>query len=308
MAMVKRYWRAMSLLCSAALVTAGLYVHFSSGAAPPAVGVPPVPPPGVAGASGGSDASASAEAMAYLLEYDVLCGVRQTYCLTDEDLAAYGCDAAQATNLMAMLRQWYATSGPALAKANENFFAKRGELADVERRIGMGPRDERLFDRQAQIQNELFALQEPVRQIEQALREQIASLLSAQQQVPWQAAMTNGGLPLAYRYMPNLSEQDRVALHRWLRNEQLAAAAGREVDAMSANETIGRLIQAGKTEQTTRQALLAEKLPAIQAATVTVLPPPPVDPLTGMGAAGGGESTVANVTAETGTNRKGARA
>jgi len=272
MAAVKRYWRAMSLLCSAVLVAAGLYVHFSSGVAPAE---------GASGDSGEAGTSAETEAMAYRLEYDTLLGIRQKFCLNDEDLAAYGCDAGQATGMMTVLRQWYAAHGVALAKATENFFARRGELADVERRIGIGPRDERLFDRQAQIQNELPALQGLVRQIEQGLNEQIKSQLSAQQQVLWQAAMANGGLPVAYRYMPNLSEQDRVALHRWLRNEQLAAIAapdsGRE--PTPANEAVARLIQDGKTEQATRWALVAEKLPAIQAATAAVLPPPPVDPI-----------------------------
>jgi len=273
MATVRRHWRSLSLLCSAGLIAAGLYVHFSSGAVPPAAGAPGAPG-GAPDATGGF--VVTPEMLAYELEYGVLQRIRQQFCLSDEDLAAYGCDAAQATSIINGLRQWYAVHGVALAKAQENFFAKRGELADVERRIGMGPRDERLFDRQAQLQKELAALQEPLRQIEQGLQEQIQSQLSVQQQILWQAARANGGLPMAYRYMSNLSEQDRVELHRWLRNEQLAATAGREITP--ANDAMGRLIQDGKAEQKTRQAGLMAKLPAVHEATAAVLPPPPRDP------------------------------
>ena len=294
MAMVKRYWRVVSLLCAAAVVVVGLYVHFSSGAAADASGgsaidAPSTPAPGT---------SAVDEMLAYRIEYDVLCGVRQKYSLTDEDLAAYGCEAGQAANLMLTLRQWYVVNGAALAQANENYFATCGGLADVARRVGMGPRDERLLDRQDQLQKDLEALRGPIQQIEQGVKQQIQQQLSASQQIIWRAAMANGGLPIAYRYVPNISEQDRAELHRWLRHEQLAriaANSGREGGsaggvgdtstgggttsgggvARPASGAVTQLIQNGQAEQTTRRALMAEKLPAIRDATAAVLPPPP---------------------------------
>lgn len=143
--------------------------------------------------------------------------LREGLCLANRDLAAIGCDEANAEHVLTAVRSWY-ESNKATLTANRQAEAQiRMALRQAMRRISIGPRDDVLLTSLPKLQTDLANATATRQNSEESVIPTVNSLLTLAQQEVWLTARQNSAAPLRYRYVRGLSSEQAEQLRSAIR-------------------------------------------------------------------------------------------
>lgn len=194
-AVVKRHWPGVMAMGLILLLAGGWFVHTH-----------------LAGVSPSRAATAGAPAARAALTSDpVVYGrvqqLRQALGLTQRDLAACGCGAQQTEALLTMLVEWCQSNHLLWEQFQQERMQAQYQMAELSRRINVGPRDAAVLAQFPQRQQQLLAAETRHRELIQSLVPAVEARLNANQAALWAAGRSNGWASDRYRYAPGLTKE-----------------------------------------------------------------------------------------------------
>jgi hypothetical protein len=212
--------------------------------------------------------------------YGELSALREKLCLTDMDLAAMGCTEESAVAIFRALRTWYDSRKVQMSEADVDRSAKLRELHSAFSRMNAGPRDDALLDQVPRLQEALAGSEKDVNDLVLSAAPQVEALLSSSQRALWETARANAGAPSQYRYVPNLTTEQRQSLHLAMRTQARKVAAAQTPEESSdasqafkaSEEDI--LSSSQKSAQMDVAESMREHMPGVLNAAAKVLPMP----------------------------------
>lgn len=197
--------------------------------------------------------------------------LRRELALTNADLAAMDCTQAQAKAVMDSLLDWVKTNQTQLQQAEANVRTARSRLRQTMQKIHVGPRNPTLINEVPTLkQNYATALANRQQWYDSAANALAASMPTAQVTV-WQTARTNKDGLARYRFVPNLTTEQRQSLLATLRNHTRRS----DIDQVEQKILGHRQLQQLATAKANQQARMAEVIAAERA----FLPESPADEL-----------------------------
>jgi hypothetical protein len=252
--MIKRYWW-LALLQLALIVGAGVFLtsrmlHHVQ----PAVardGTPPATQP------------------VDRLSYGRVQGLRQALSLTNEDLAAMGCDQATAQTMIGGLLSWYQSNQSTWNEKEAAVVSARAAYGQTLRQINVGPQSDTLDTQLATQKQALATASDAWSQFIEGAATSASSNLSADQKAVWASARTNTSLPDRYRYTSGAAAADVAKLKALLSKRGEGSAQLTELEQNLLNSTI-------RGQITTARSNVSTHLADVATAESSSLPRPPL--------------------------------
>jgi len=232
-------------------------------------------PPTEGTVEGGGPVLSNAEALAAKRSYEKAQSLRSELSLGSQDLAALGVSEGSAQHILTAVKNFAnsESSSQAMAAADAAERVAYRNLAEAQRKVNVGPRDESVLSSIPNLRQNYASAKAQRGAVLAELINQINSLLTADQQMMWQAARSNSNnsfdgisAPGQFRYVSGLTG-DQV----W----QLDLIARRE-GASGLQSSAARVLSGGQMSQA-RQVFtnMQVSAAAVAVAESQVLPMPP---------------------------------
>jgi hypothetical protein len=226
--------------------------------------------------SGGTieEAMAQSEALAVKPEpvdphlYTRVQKLRQELSMTTLDLAAMGCTEESATRVLETLKSWCETNQAALDQHHRDTLQAKAAIREAIRKINVGPTpgspgtpgkdlDPSIARSLPGLQEDLAELYEQRKTMQDGLASQLETQLDAFQRQVWQSARANTGLPAQLHYVPDLTDEQRQAIHAGLTERSLQESKT-QVIANELTWSQKQAVDAARVNQTTKASIVRD--------------------------------------------------
>jgi len=164
--------------------------------------------------------------------------IRREIGLSSRTIAAMGCDQADAREALKTLLLWYRVKEPYFDMAKKAKRRARRDLQRALRKIGMGPRDEKLIKSVPTLKAAVARTAKDYDDIIKTAITAVEAKLSPAQKGLWATTKSNAKLHGRYRYAANMTAAQAKALHMARRTyaRRLAAAKTPAAKAAATSE------------------------------------------------------------------------
>ncbi len=180
--------------------------------------------------------------------YHYIQALRKDIRLAERDLAAMGCSQAEAEELLQTVVAWYQANESTIQSEREAVRQGRNQMRLLQRKMNVGPRDERVIAQYETTQAGLARHYDARFNRQQSLIETVRGLMTQSQKSIHDAAMHNGSLPGNLKYVAGLTADQKAEVMRVVRqvsrtkadiqavlNRELTASQKRLCDQADAN-------------------------------------------------------------------------
>lgn len=154
-------------------------------------------------------------------DYNTLARLRKELHMSDEDLAAMGCDETSARRVLQSLHVWQQSNKVLLTSANDQVRRAHKELRETMRQVNVGPRNETALAKLSTCRRDLGDAFEARKTILNNASSAIASQLSYDQNQAWAARKQNMGVRGCSKYLTDLSAEQKTAIAERFSTEDL---------------------------------------------------------------------------------------
>lgn len=195
-----------------------------------------------------------------VVAYQEIQQLREQLAVNNLDLGAMGFTGAEVAALLERLSGWYEQNQQALHRADNETMQARSRLQEAMRAMNVGPASPGHQQAYQAASARLVAANESRQQLFNSAASILSPLMAGQKQQTWNTARTQSG---EYRYVPGLTEAQRVGLARAARSQN------QRPDGMNQVLTAAQQTALAMALQNQQQ-----RMPEIIAAEEAVLPLP----------------------------------
>jgi hypothetical protein len=154
--------------------------------------------------------------------------------LTNDNLAAVGCNQAKAEAVLSALKGWYETNKAEYLRRCKARDDAEEALREANRKIYAGGADGQVGSQIPTLQANVAAALESWLELLEAAKTQVLARLSDEEKTRLETIRSNVGLPRNWKYAPNLTAEQQTQLRRAHQTYVRNTAGARTAEALSA--------------------------------------------------------------------------